>query len=202
MIHVKICGLQRPGDALVAIEAGADLLGLVFAPSRRQVNVEQARAVAEAVAGRAPLVGVFVNAAPEEMNRLGREVGLSYLQLSGHEPDERIAALDFPTIQVIHMDETLPAGDLAQRIERTPAELVLLDTAAQGAYGGTGRAFDWSRLPAASRPILLAGGLHPGNVAAAARMGVWGVDVSSGVETDGVKDPEKIRAFLAAARLK
>jgi indole-3-glycerol phosphate synthase/phosphoribosylanthranilate isomerase/anthranilate synthase/indole-3-glycerol phosphate synthase/phosphoribosylanthranilate isomerase len=203
MTRVKICGIKRVEDGLVAAEAGADLLGFVFAPSRRQIDPDTARAIALAVRARSSLelVGVFVNAKPAEMNRVAKVCGLDYLQLSGDEPDEIIAALDVPAIRAIHVRDNVTPEWLAERVEGYPAELILLDTARKGVYGGTGTTFDWRRIPSLDRSILLAGGLHPGNVEEAIRtVRPWGVDVSSGVETNGAKDPDKIRAFVQAAR--
>jgi phosphoribosylanthranilate isomerase len=195
---VKICGLRTVDHALVAAGAGADFIGLVFAPSRRQVSVETAREIVAAVRPQstARAVGVFVDATPTEMNRVVRACDLDYVQLSGQERDDIIAALDVPAIRVIHVGHG-PSGSLAERIAASPAELVLLDTARTGMAGGTGKTFDWGVVPAVDRPLLIAGGLHPDNVASALdATHAWGVDVSSGVETDGVKDPAKIRAFI------
>jgi phosphoribosylanthranilate isomerase len=144
---------------------------------------------------------VFVNASVEEMNRAVRELQLDYLQLSGDETEETIRALDAPVIDVIHMHEHLTPDALAERVSRTAARIVLLDTARADSFGGTGEAFDWNRVPSLARPVMLAGGLRPETVAAAiGRVRPWGVDVSSGVERNGEKDHEQIRAFVAAAR--
>lgn len=203
MTRVKICGLKRVDDALVAAEAGADMLGFVFAPSRRRVEPELVREIIAEVRqhSQAKMVGVFVNTDPVEMNRVAHVCGLDYIQLSGDEPDDFIAALDVPAIQVIHVGSVMQPRTLPARIAATPADLVLLDTAAAGTYGGTGQAFDWSLVPALERPVLLAGGLHAGNVGEAIRaLRPWGIDVSSGVEMDGEKDHARIRDFLLAAR--
>jgi phosphoribosylanthranilate isomerase len=211
MTKIKICGLKRVDDALVAVEAGADMLGFVFAPSRRQIDPERAREIVEEVRrsgareGRpdAPpkMVGVFVNASPSEMNRIARLCHLDYVQLSGHEPDEIVAALDSPAIKAVHVEPETDHDMLAERIAESPAEVVLLDTAQAGSYGGTGESFDWTRVPRLDRPVLLAGGLHAGNVAEAIQLvQPWGVDVSSGVETKSEKDQEKIRAFALSVR--
>jgi phosphoribosylanthranilate isomerase len=201
--QVKICGLKRVEDALVAAETGADLLGFVFAPSRRRVEPEPVRDIIAEVRrhSQVKMVGVFVNADSAEMNRIAHLCGLDYIQLSGDEPDDLIAALDAPAIQVIHVsNEKLPQA-LMERLSTTPAELVLLDTAKAGTYGGTGQPFDWNLVSKLGRPVLLAGGLHAGNVGEAVRaLQPWGVDVSSGVESDGEKDHSKIRNFILAAR--
>lgn len=203
MTRVKICGIRRVEDAVVAAESGANFLGFVFYDkSRRALAPEEAREIIAVAreAGTARMVGVFVNAEPARINQVARVAGLDFAQLSGDERDESIAALDLPAIQVIHMRAEADDVALADRIHASPAELVLLDTPS-AAYGGTGRVFDWSRVPSIDRPFLLAGGLHPDNVAdAIARVHPWGVDVSSGVETNGEKDQARIRAFVAGAR--
>lgn len=202
MTQVKICGLKRPEDALVAVDAGADLIGLMmYEGSPRYIPSALAAQIAAAVRGRAAAVGVFVNASVEEMNRAVRELQLDYLQLSGDETEETIRALDAPVIDVIHMRENLTPDAVAERVSRTAARIVLLDTARVGSFGGTGEVFDWNRVPPLARPVMLAGGLRPETVAAAiGRVRPWGVDVSSGVEHNGEKDHEQIRAFVAAAR--
>jgi phosphoribosylanthranilate isomerase len=203
MTQIKICGLRRVDDALVAVEAGAEMLGLVFAPSRRRIEPEAARALVAQVKDRAPtkIVGVFVNENPGEINRLARLCRLDYAQLSGDETDDGVAALDMPAIQVFHVGENGIDDELASRVERSSAELVLLDTAQHASYGGTGKRFNWNGETRIERPFLLAGGLHAENAAEAVHaMHPWGLDVSSGVETAGNKDPEKIRKFIERVR--
>ncbi|GAC1473041.1 MAG: phosphoribosylanthranilate isomerase [Chloroflexota bacterium] len=203
MTRVKICGLRRPEDVVAAVDAGADFVGFVFAPSRRQVAPNCVRDMTSTLRehSHAQSVGVFVNAEPAEMNRLTRDCSLDYVQLSGDESEDVVRALDVPAIQVFHVGDHSDPEVLADRVAGTSAELVLLDTSRPGAFGGTGTAFDWSRVPITDRPILLAGGLHAGNAGTAvAAVHPWGVDVSSGVETDGEKDYTKMRAFVAAVR--
>lgn len=202
MTQVKICGVKRVEDALVAVDAGADLIGLMFFPrSPRAISSEVAAEIAASVRGRARTVGVFVNATPSEMNRAARECGLDYVQLSGSEGEETVRALEVPAIDVIHMRAGLNAEALSEQVGQTAAEIVLLDTAHDGLFGGTGEAFDWDRIPELPRPVMLAGGLHPDNVAEAIRrVRPWGVDVSSGVELNGEKDHGRIRDFISAAR--
>lgn len=203
MTTVKICGVRTVEHAHVAARGGASMIGLVFAPSRRQVDPERACEISRAARDHRGMktVGVFVNEAVERINRLVREVGLDLVQLAGDEPDDDIFRLDAPVIRTVHIHPGTDSAALAVRIGAIPAELVLLDTGRAGAYGGTGAPFDWDALPPIDRPFLLAGGLTPDNVhRAIATVHPWGVDVSGGVETDGVKDPSKIEAFLAAAR--
>src|SRR5437588_10522333 len=119
---------------------------MIFAPSRRQMDVETGREIGQRVRewSDAKMVGVFVNEAPSEINRIAAYCGLDFVQLSGDEPDDLVQALDVPAIQVLHTGTGVDADVLQERAERTPAELVLLDSGGKGAYGGTGQAFDWT----------------------------------------------------------
>lgn len=204
MTVIKICGIRRMEDALVAAEAGADLLGFVFAPSRRRINPDAAREIVVEVKKQAEMkaVGVFVNESVNEMNRIARLSDLDFVQLCGYEPDDIVIALDVPAIQVLHVGRGETAVDLRRRAERSDAHLLLLDTARSGSYGGTGETFAWevSSELCRERPVLLAGGLTAGNVGEAIRaVHPWGVDVSSGVERAGQKSEADIRAFVAVA---
>jgi phosphoribosylanthranilate isomerase len=203
MTRVKICGLRRAEDALVASESGADLLGLVFAPSRRRIDPAVACTLVAEVRARteATFVGVFVNADPTEINRVTRICELDYAQLSGAEPDDMVDALDVPAIQVFHVGGGGIDSELAHQVDASRAELVLLDTSHQNSYGGAGKTFTWTGGCGIVRPFLLAGGLTVENVEEAVRvMEPWGLDVSSGVETAGEKDPQKIRNFVSRVR--
>jgi phosphoribosylanthranilate isomerase len=208
MMLIKICGLRTIEHALAAADAGADMLGLNFAASRRQVNPEQAAVIAEAVrntpsARQVSIVGLFVNEAPERMLAIVRQCGLDAIQLSGDEASDVAGHLpDIALLKAIRLDSApSEAGWLAA--DQAPDVRLLVDAHVPGAYGGAGVLADWGRAAelARRRSIMLAGGLTPENVAAAIRrVRPWGVDVSSGVETNGVKDVAKIRAFVAAAR--
>jgi len=211
MTLVKICGIREPEHALVAIDAGADFLGLVFyPPSSRYVTLEQARAVREAVRGvdpegRVRLVGLFVNESAAHMNAVGDEVGLDLIQLSGDEPASVFAELSRPAIASIRVDSSGKSDEEARFRELTAARpfAIHVDAHVPGMYGGTGTVADWFVATdfALRYPVILAGGLKPENVAdGIRRVKPFAVDVSSGVETDGVKDPARIRAFIAAAR--
>jgi phosphoribosylanthranilate isomerase len=217
MTRVKICGLRRPDDALAAAAAGVDMLGFVFAPSRRRIDPAHARDIIAAVrqmalpspagSGRGAggegektppsMVGIFVNASASEINAIARDCRLDLAQLSGDETNHTIEALDVPAIKVLHVGADTSAPSLRQRAAATVAEVLLLDTARAGRYGGTGEVFDWRLACDLGKPFLLAGGLDAGNVVAAIRTAnPWGVDVSGGVETNGEKDQEKIRNFI------
>jgi phosphoribosylanthranilate isomerase len=199
---IKVCGVKRVDDALAAADAGADLIGLVFAESRRRVDYQTARSIAAAVhaSSAARVVGVFVDAPAGDINATADSCELDLVQLSGAEP-EGGASISRPMIQAIHVTREMDAGSLEARIGASAAEIILLDTARAGSYGGTGETFRWDIVPKTDRHILLAGGLNAANVQDAVRsVRPWGVDVSSGVETDGEKDHDKIRAFVRAVR--
>ena len=205
MTSIKICGLRTVEHALAAADAGADLLGLVFAPSRRQISPEDAATIAESIRAtprdrQVSIVGLFVNEAPERMLAIARQCRLDAIQLSGDETSDLADRLPgYTLLKAIRLDGApSEAGWLAAQAAR-----LLVDAHMPGSYGGAGVLADWGRAAelARVRPIVLAGGLTPGNVGEAIwRVRPWGVDVSSGVESDGAKDSAKIRAFIGAAR--
>jgi phosphoribosylanthranilate isomerase len=201
--RVKICGLREVEHARAALDAGAELLGFIFYPPvRRYVEPTAVRALIDALPrGAFEAVGVFVNEAPSRIDEIAELVGLDLVQLAGDEPTELNRRLTRPVARTVHVDPATTPEQIAARARG--ARLIHLDTKQPGSYGGTGRPFDWeiARWAGELGPVLLAGGLTPENVACAiAQARPWGVDVSSGVERDGAKDPERIRAFVAAAR--
>jgi phosphoribosylanthranilate isomerase len=206
-LFVKICGITSPADARVAVDAGADALGFVFwFMSPRRVDAALAAAIARDLPESVLRVGVFVDAPLDEMTRVADEVGLDLLQLHGDEPPEALPGLPRPVLKAVRVGKGF-APEEAMRYTAHAAGLVV-DTRLPGETqmpGGTGVPFDWSLIKglAARVPFLmLAGGLGPSNVAAAIRaVRPHAVDVSSGVEgLPGRKDPEKVRAFVEAAR--
>lgn len=201
---MKVCGITSPEDALVAAEAGADAIGLVFwARSPRAVTVEAARRIGEALPPFVARVGVFVDATRDEMARAADAAGLDLLQLHGSEPPEQLAELPRRALKAVRVGESFSPED-ALRYEGRAAG-ILLDTAGAAAPGGTGRAFDWSLargVRRGARFLMVAGGLGPDNVGAAIEaVRPDGVDASSGLESaPGRKDRARVRAFVEAVR--
>ena len=199
-MRVKVCGLTTTGDAEACVALGVDMLGLNFVPSSpRCLDVARARTIAEAVRGRAELVGVVADLDEAQLQALRLAVGLDRLQLHGSEPPELVRRL------APHAFKALRIGTPTDVAEASLHDgLLLLDAKVPGALGGTGRTVDFALVAplARSRQVLLAGGLTPGNVGeAVAAVAPWGVDVASGVElAPGVKDLEAVAAFVRAAR--
>jgi phosphoribosylanthranilate isomerase len=201
-VRVKICGITRVDDALAAAAAGADAIGLVFyAKSPRVVGIEQAQAIIAALPPFVTTVGLFVDMERSELQQILASVPLDLLQFHGNESAEQCEGFNRPYIKALRVKA---GDDIAAQVDGYPrARGILLDTYVEGVPGGTGEAFDWSLVPEGlSKPVILAGGLHPGNVAAAvARVCPYAVDVSGGVEASkGIKDAEKVGAFIRAAR--
>jgi len=196
-VFVKICGITNELDARIAIEAGADAVGLILAESPRRVEPETARRIVASLPEDALTVAVFRREDPERVLRAFRAIGAKAVQIHDPSPEALVHLRE----RVPFLIEAVAAGDdLPERAERTPADLLLVDAAEPG----SGRSFDWSLLDLAPPgvKVVLAGGLTPDNVAdAVRRVGPWGVDVSSGVEVEpGRKDHRKVRLFVERAR--
>ena len=197
--RVKICGLTRLEDVLVAVEAGADAIGLVFyPPSPRYVDLDKAAELARAVPPFVTIVGLFVNADPALVRETLAVVPIHLLQFHGDEDEAYCRQFDRPYMKAARVR---PGMDLVQYAAAFPsAQAILLDAFVDG-FGGGGKVFDWSLIPSAlGKPLVLSGGLDAANVGEAiVRVRPAAVDVSSGVEAaKGIKDAEKIRAFCAA----
>jgi phosphoribosylanthranilate isomerase len=203
MVKVKICGITNLGDARVAADAGADAIGLVFAESPRRVSVERAKEIAAALPQDVLKVGVFVDAGPEEVLRIAREVGLDYAQLHGDEPPEAVAEIRGGRVGVMKALRVRNAEALAV-IEQYGADLFLLDTWSAKARGGTGVRFDWELAKSliGRDNIVVSGGLDPENVREAIEyFEPYGVDASSSLEErPGKKSGERVRRFVGAAK--
>ena len=205
-VRVKVCGVTRVEDARHAWACGADALGLNFWPqSPRHVGAALARNLAATRPAFGAVVGVFVNADPAEVRALVREVGLTAVQLHGDEPPEACAGYGVPVIKALRVSGPADVERARAYAGAGDVTTLLLDGAA-AAYGGGGVGFDWALcapLVETGVPLVVAGGLNPGNVAAAVlQVRPAGVDVASGVErAPGLKDPDAVRAFVRAAKL-
>ena len=212
---VKICGIRTLSDAQVAAQAGADFIGLVFVPGRRRrLDLDEARKLVEGLKsspGEIPqVVGLFADQPLEEVNHTIETCNLDTAQLCGAESLDYCHDTKAEVIKVVHIPQSPsspePQGELVKKMTtyREGGCLVTLDRLVEGLQGGTGESFDWSiaaALAGSGNSFILAGGLSPDNVAeAVSTVCPWGVDVSTGVETNGNKDPDKIRDFISIAK--
>ena len=211
MTRIKICGISDETHALAAAKAGADFIGLVFAPSKRQVIPARAREIVDVMkksGASTKAVGVFVNAPVFQINEIADFCALDVVQLSGNESWEDCRKIANPVIKAIRiggqsLEDISTELSAASRLLARRRFVTLLDSDVEGKYGGTGQTFNWdlAREVAREFQVIIAGGLDPQNVAILVkRVSPWGVDVSSGVETSGVKDMAKIEAFIKAVR--
>ena len=188
MTKVKICGLSTKGAVETAVSAGADYIGFVFAPSKRQVTLGQAAELAEIIPTNVKKVGVFVSPSREELLEAIEKVGLDLVQIHGQVADDLFVDLPCASIQAVQVD-----GD--GHVPNSQADYLLFDAP----VAGSGQTFDWGQLDTTelSQSFFIAGGLNEDNVEEAIQhFTPFAVDVSSGVETDGQKDYEKIRRFI------
>lgn len=199
-MFVKICGITREEDGLLAVALGADALGFNFAPgSKRRIAVDRARDIVRRLPPDAMTVGIFRDELPERVIEIVHRAGLQAAQLHGNETAEQTRQV---RAQVHTVIKVFPAGHPGlARASDYGADIIMID----GVEPGSGEVFDWSLAedaPKSGHRLLLAGGLHPGNVAdAIARVQPWGVDVATGAEqSPGVKDAVKMRAFIENAR--
>lgn len=192
MTKVKICGLSNIEAVKTAVSAGADYIGFVFAPSKRQVTLEQAAELAKFIPSHIQKVGVFVSPGRAELLEAVDKVGLDFVQVHGQVVDKLFENLPCGSIQAVQVDE-------GGHVPNSQADYLLFDAP----VAGSGQTFDWGQLDTTelAQPFFIAGGLNEDNVARAIQhFSPYAVDVSSGVETDGQKDHEKIRRFIERAK--
>lgn len=202
--RIKICGITREQDAAAAIAAGADALGLVFyAPSPRHVTPQRAAQLTAHLPAFVTRVGLFVNESAEVVRAVLADVPLDLLQFHGDEDAAYCCQFGRPWIKAARVSPGLDLLEYASAFATAPGMAGLLLDADVAGYGGGGKTFDWALIPASlPLPVILSGGLHPGNIAQAVRaVRPWAVDVSSGVEAArGIKDVQKITEFIAGVR--
>jgi phosphoribosylanthranilate isomerase len=196
--RVKICGITRVEDALAAVAAGCDAIGLVFyASSPRHIEKARAAEIVQALPPFVSAVGLFVNASAHDIYSVLSDVGLDVLQFHGDESPEFCDQFKMPYLKAVRVR---PGTNLVQcATDYAGARALLLDTYTEGVPGGTGHTFDWALIPSGlQKPLILAGGLNPENVGAAIQqVRPYAVDVSGGVEREkGIKDADKIAAFM------
>nr|VFJ52477.1 MAG: phosphoribosylanthranilate isomerase [Candidatus Kentron sp. FW] len=200
---MKICGITRPADALVAAQLGADAIGLVFyPPSPRAITIDKALAIAKVLPPFVTLVALFVNPDTTLVKEVLNTLPINLLQFHGEEDPADCERYGYPYIKAVRMQEGIQLSDRMKQFSSATA--LLLDTYRQGTRGGTGETFDWTLVPSErTLPLVLAGGLDPNNVQEAIRIiRPFAVDVSGGVESaKGIKDANKMAEFIARVNL-
>jgi phosphoribosylanthranilate isomerase len=199
-MKVKICGISNVETAKAAVEYGADAIGFVFAESKRRISVEKAKEIISHLPNEVFKVGVFVNETKDNIEEIASLVGLTHIQLHGDETPALSESLSLPVIKALSISDY----ECLKAVHEFPCEYILLD-GPKGKYrGGNGLSFDWTIINSydfKDKKIILAGGLHEDNVEVAAKkINPFMVDVSSGVETDGIKDLRKIKSFITTAK--
>jgi phosphoribosylanthranilate isomerase len=213
MTVIKICGITSVEEAIDIAKMGADIIGLVFADSKRRVSLQTATEISvqlRRLQRRPAIAGVFVNEKCRVVNTIGYSCGLDIVQLSGDEDYRHCLSINYPIIKAIHVSGDMNGITLSQQLntyngckDLQNRLLYLLDTKYEAFYGGSGKSFNWGILNEINQdyPVFIAGGLTPDNVSGLiSAFRPKGVDVSSGVETGGCKDLEKIRNFINAVR--
>jgi len=213
MQKIKLCGMMKPCDIEYANRVKPDLVGFIFANTRRKISAAQAKQFREALDAEIPAVGVFVNEDISVITSLVQNGCIDLIQLHGEEDADYIRRLrevcDVPVIKAVKVQTV----EQIRQAAALPVDYLLLDTYRKGVLGGTGEAFDWELLREAKaaagdtaegelfgKPYFLAGGLHAGNLREAAELGSYGLDISSGIETDGSKDFTKMVEVMKLLR--
>lgn len=199
-MKLKFCGLTREADIRAANETRPDYIGFVFAESRRRVTDEQAARLRALLSPGIQAVGVFVNDDPTHIALLANRGVIDLIQLHGSESAAYIQRLRTMTAAPIICALRVGKQTDIKREESNLVDFLLLDTYTKDAYGGSGRIFDWSLLGEVGKPYFLAGGLNESNITRAMRTGAYALDLSSGIEADGVKDAEKMRRVAALVK--
>ena len=199
-MKLKFCGLTREADIRAANETRPDYIGFVFAESRRRVTDEQVARLRALLSPGIQAVGVFVNDDPTHIALLANRGVIDLIQLHGSESAAYIQRLRTMTAAPIICALRVGKQTDIKRAESNLVDFLLLDTYTKDAYGGSGRTFDWSLIGEVGKPYFLAGGLNESNIPRAMRTGAYALDLSSGIETDGVKDAEKMRRVAALVK--
>ena len=199
-MKLKFCGLTREADICAANETRPDYIGFVFAESRRRVTDEQAARLRVQLAPGIQAVGVFVNDDPTHIAELANHGVIDLIQLHGGESAAYIRRLRTMTATPVIYPVRVGTHEDIERVKPYSVEYFLLDTCTKDAYGGSGKIFDWSLIGEVEKPYFLAGGLNESNIPRAVQTGAYALDLSSGIETDGVKDAAKMRRVAALIR--
>jgi len=200
-VWVKLCGCTSPADAALAAQCGADAFGMIFAPSPRRITFGSAEDIARHLPPKISPVAVFVNPTEDEVESVQELFPNAFLQFSGEETPEFVARYGDRAIKAMHIDDL--STNVQERCDRYAGAFLLFDARQDGMAGGTGRSFNWDHVAAIAkeRRVVVAGGLTPENVGECiARARPFGVDVRTGIESGGSKDPAKMQAFLDAVR--
>lgn len=200
-VWVKLCGCTSLADAALVAECGADAFGMIFAPSPRRITFEAAEEIARHLPHKISPVAVFVNPTEDEVESAQELFPNAFLQFSGEETPEFVARYGDRAIKAMHIDDL--STNVRERCDRYAGAFLLFDARQDGMAGGTGRSFNWDHVAAIAkeRRVVVAGGLTPENVGECiARARPFGVDVRTGIESAGSKDPAKMQAFVDAVR--
>lgn len=200
MTKIKLCGLMRPQDIEAVNQAKPDFAGFVFAPSKRNISPRHAADLKKLLSPDIPAVGVFSNTPDDLIISLAKDKIIDLIQLHGNESETSANYIKeetgLPIIRAVRVRNT---EDINHALH-FPCDYLLLDTYVKNQYGGSGMVFDWNMIPPIEKPWFLAGGLGMNNLKEAAETGAWCLDISSAAETDGFKDPKKIKELIKTIR--
>lgn len=204
MNKIKICGIKSENDIKIVNKYRPDYIGFILAPSKRQISYEVAKELKDLLHPSILAVGVFVNESIEVIETYAMAKIIDVIQLHGDESLEMMTELkkrvNLPIIKAIRVKDEAQFHQLMPYMNQVPADYLLFDTYHEGMYGGSGKSFDWSVLKVVKRPYFLAGGIGLHNIVSACQLKPFGIDVSSGVETEEIKDADKVREIIQAVR--